>query len=211
MNTLLTESILSTYCFPHAAIYRRKDCSVKVRTMNWPMSSSDTDKLNDLFEEAVETREQGFVLGGVPYRSIRVDDRSIYGKRDEDALALLELQQQPPPQPQQMQLALPSSLSPSSRGSSTSIMPGSSTSSPTSTSMGPSPGPGSTTHPPEKIDKSVVEVQRPTSATSTPRAYHGIIICRTHQYFVLGIYDAHPGMAVEAMERLADYFRSKGR
>ena len=31
------------------------------------------------------------------------------------------------------------------------------------------------------------------------------------QFFLIGLYDRHPGMAVEAMERLADWFRSKKR
>ncbi|KAI9183796.1 Profilin-4 [Blastocladiella emersonii ATCC 22665] len=257
MNTLLAESLLLTYCFPHAAVVRRKDHVVKARTPDFPLTTADLERIATFFEHPIAAREQGIALAGLPYRVVRVDASSIYAKLDEDTLAVMR----------QLGMTAATAIGGASasagpqtttaadvgvggtrsggngacadpmRANSTAGTVGAqgTAATPGTASTGanggaggmagsavPAAGAAATTGrgPPlmgtaasstTERDKTVVEVVRPSSATFAIKRYDGIIICRTVMYHIIGIYDRHPGMAVEAMERLADYFRSKNR
>ncbi|TPX60584.1 hypothetical protein PhCBS80983_g01666 [Powellomyces hirtus] len=56
-------------------------------------------------------------------------------------------------------------------------------------------------------------VRADTMAVYGKNANLGIIICRTHQYYILGTYGVgmHASIAVEAVEKLADYLRKKNK
>ncbi|KAJ3373931.1 Profilin-4 [Allomyces arbusculus] len=211
MNTLLAETVLSTYCFPHAAIIRRKDLLAKARTPEFPLSGTDLQRLTTLFEHPMVTREQGFTLGARLYKAIRVDGASIYGKLDEEAMAVLTQLAATGTLVAQDDSA-PNDTTPSSNGG------GGGGGLVTAATLAPTAMTTTTTTTTAKSaaadrdkDKTIVEVVRPSTASIQLQTYQGIIICRTVMYFIVGIYDRHPGMAVEAMERLADYFRSKNR
>lgn len=199
MNILLSEAIISTSCFPEAAIVRIKDVSLKARTEKWSLDEFEIQRILQLFEHPTETREQGFTLGAVPYTSIRVDGSSIYGKRDDDALRMSLYGDTNPSNP----------LYPYSR------------------IQKPSSELKPTTFDPNFISKNVIlsyqdryvsdrekmiiSPPRATSPAPSFKVYSGIILLKTQSYLLLGIYDSHPGMAVEALERLADYFRHTKR
>ncbi|KNE56037.1 hypothetical protein AMAG_01881 [Allomyces macrogynus ATCC 38327] len=201
MNTLLAETVLSTNCFLHAAIIRRKDLLAKARTPEFPLSGTDLQRLTTLFEHPMVTREQGFTLGARLYKAIRVDGASIYGKLDEEAMAVLA-QLAATATPVAQGDGVPNDVAPSSNGGGGLVT--AATSAPTTTATKPAATD-------RDKDKTIVEVVRPSTASIQLQTHQGIIICRTVIYFIVGIYDRHPGMAVEAMERLADYFRSKNR
>ncbi|KAJ3367151.1 Profilin-4 [Allomyces javanicus] len=206
MNTLLAETVLSTFCFPHAAIIRRKDLLAKARTPEFPLSGTDLQRLTTLFEHPMVTREQGFTLGFRLYKAIRVDGASIYGKLDEEAMAVLA-QLAATATPVAQGDGVPNDGAPSGNGGGGGGLVTAATS---------APPPAMTTMTKSVAadrdkDKTIVEVVRPSTASIQLQTHQGIIICRTVMYFIVGIYDRHPGMAVEAMERLADYFRSKNR
>ncbi|KNE54383.1 hypothetical protein AMAG_00359 [Allomyces macrogynus ATCC 38327] len=201
MNTLLAETVLSTYCFPHAAIIRRKDLLAKARTPEFPLSGTDLQRLTTLFEHPMVTREQGFTLGTRLYKAIRVDGASIYGKLDEEAMAVLA-QLAATATPIVQGDGAPSDAPPSSNGGGGIVTAAAPMSTMATTKSAAAD---------RDKDKTIVEVVRPSTASIQLQTHQGIIICRTVMYFIVGIYDRHPGMAVEAMERLADYFRSKDR
>ncbi|KAI9221040.1 hypothetical protein BC828DRAFT_96565 [Blastocladiella britannica] len=251
MNTLLSESLLLTHCFSNAAIVRRKDLTPKARTAEWPLTSTDLDKLDAMFEHPVTAREQGIVLGNTPYRVLRADQHSIYGKLDEDTQALMRQQEELAKSQEQQQYSGDASILAESAGGGTaattttgaatatapagatdpapaaaSTTGGRSTQQQNHTNLRPvssatastSPGTPGTPFPgtpddgsrPDR-DKAVVQVVRPPASTMGGGKYDGILICCTGMFYLIGIYDRHPGMAVEAMERLADWFRSKRR
>ena len=58
---------------------------------------------------------------------------------------------------------------------------------------------------PVRLDDSSIYAKHPGKG--------GLVICKTAQFLVLSTYDDGmiPGVAVEATERLAEYFKSKGK
>jgi hypothetical protein len=188
MNTLLSEAVLSTNCFPHAAIVRRKDAMAKARTRDFPLTVPDLQSLAGLFDHPSLIRDQGFTIGNRVYKSIRLDGASVYGKMDEEATA------------QQMY-----SFNPNGEELNYDNAPSNGNDEGSGKPMVSLPGAGL------DRDRTIVDVDRPPDGLVGYRKFDGIVICKTEIYFLVGIYDRHPGMAVEAMERLADYFRSKNR
>ncbi|KAL7750839.1 Profilin-4 [Sorochytrium milnesiophthora] len=219
MNTLLQEAILATHCFSQAIIVRRKDHLVKAKTKGCTLTSQDFFRLHELFEHPIATREQGFTVANVPYKAIRVDANSIYGKLDEDALLLLQIQKA-------------ADAAATENGRSTDDRHGdddgdNSDDDQADNNNNADGGDAAAaakkkTHKTRKHAhgaddsggraKHEVEVLRPhTSAVVQGKQFDGIIVCKTVLFLIIGIYDHHPALAVECMERLAEYFRSKNR
>ncbi|KAI9140108.1 hypothetical protein BKA69DRAFT_1039579 [Paraphysoderma sedebokerense] len=157
MNSLLDEILLSTGAFAHAAIIRRKDMVLKAKSSLFPIPN-EISKIPKLFEQPLNTREQGFTLGGLPYKAVRVDQWSIYARVDKDGLELMRYEQ---------------------RKNSDAMT-------------------------------SAFLNEKHREMTGEP-TIEGMISCRTGMFFIVGFYQSHPGIAVEAAEKLADYFRQKGK
>ncbi|ORZ38803.1 hypothetical protein BCR44DRAFT_34952 [Catenaria anguillulae PL171] len=225
MNALLSESLLQTHCFSHAAIIKRKDLVIKARTPDWPIARDELDKVMALFDQPSVAREQGVTLGGCPYRVVRADQTSIYGKVDDEGVNTLRTLGMAPTRilgQKETQLVGivggggGGNLTVNGGGNAAGVKAsgqnlggqGASVQSPSSAGGA---GQEQASERSDK-DKTVVEVIRPPISSSfASKRYDGIIVCRTGMYVLVGVYDRHPGMAVEAMERLADWFRSKHR
>lgn len=83
MNTLLHEGLMRTKNLSHAAIIKRKGHAIKAKSHAFQLTLEEIKQLDACFasfQEIRTTSEPAVTVMHIPYKAIRCDEYSFYGK-----------------------------------------------------------------------------------------------------------------------------------